>query len=1044
MKRKSAILSAAIIAALSLFALVACEEPAVDVTPPVLYASSYSDAFVGNEVTVKECKAVDDVDGQVAVFYEVYSPDGAKVAVTDGKFTLNAAGEWRVRYYATDGAGNSAEKTFSFNVTVSQSARSHPVILIGDYSKTVSVGSVYSLPEITATDAVDGAISYSLAVIDPYGKNVYPTGGEFFVEYAGTYYINIGAVNTANKTTTENVSFTATETEKSIAAMSSRPTASEYENSTLKGRFGGMRDLEYVDFSCVRKADGVYFYFDASGDEHVSSRESIEIYFDSKGKAEAPSPTTRRTSFYLNGVTVVNKGTSIGSWTIVSDLKYSERTAALLTLCEGSTLTSGDEDNGYFMEVFVPYALIGINAGESFYTSFGVVREKDQSGWDGWNFLGIYPDVNVPAKYAEFTVGGVIRNTNRLYSAGDKADGNVNDEVYSSVTAAKTTVGGLRGLEKASVTLARSSQGLHFAFDVADDRHVNNGDRIELCVHVGETAHTLYPDKDFHFWIQASGFLSVMRGNGRSYDEFLPSKEYRPQVYVGLHDNTTININTDEDNGYYGELFIPWSYFNAYSSEIVSQRTRLFVTFGLWRVSSEVSETTDWGLDPNKDWDGWNAVSFPRGFCDPLYPDTYAAFLANGNLVSQDDVIDVLHDPVDSSVDGILDEEYWYLDQTAVLSLDEYPDRDRADALIFRDQTGLRLAVKAYAKNVTKKDVVMLYINTKDTSYVIGSEYLDDKYEVRGQYANEGDFMFRLELDRSVQVFEGLYKDWAKEITDLSSLSVEINTAAVGCSYVIEAFIPYTFLSTGGHNVTRNDILGFSFRLAGENERGSVVWNNYHFGGVYCDSESPASYARVDGLGNVFAALDNSGDYRVDGKFDEAVYSSPCAEIACGDGTANIFRSDKGLHVKYVFGSADEMALTLSTVDHGLDAPYVYDYRITLKRDGTLGFSYGNTHGYYEQDIYIPYSSPRAVMTKENGKVVAELFVSYDYLSRYNTTGRYTEKGYMQITSQSALRFAFDATFGEEIQKTFTYNGEVITADSYAPDTYATLTAKEN
>ena len=69
--------------------------------------------------------------------------------------------------------------------------------------------------------------------------------------------------------------------------------------------------------------------------------------------------------------------------------------------------------------------------------------------------------------------------------------------------------------------------------------------------------------------------------------------------------------------------------------------------------------------------------------------------------------------------------------------------------------------------------------------------------------------------------------------------------------------------------MTKDDVLGFTVRLAGENSRGSVVWNNYHHAGIYCDSESPASYVRVDKDGNVYAALDNSDTYRVDGQFDE-------------------------------------------------------------------------------------------------------------------------------------------------------------------------------
>ena len=45
---------------------------------------------------------------------------------------------------------------------------------------------------------------------------------------------------------------------------------------------------------------------------------------------------------------------------------------------------------------------------------------------------------------------------------------------------------------------------------------------------------------------------------------------------------------------------------------------------------------------------------------------------------------------------------------------------------------------------------------------------------------------------------------------------------------------------------------------------------------------------------------------------------------------------------------------------------------------------------------------------EENGKIYGELFISYDFLSRYNTTGNYTEKGYMQIVESDLLRFSMD------------------------------------
>ena len=143
----------------------------------------------------------------------------------------------------------------------------------------------------------------------------------------------------------------------------------------------------------------------------------------------------------------------------------------------------------------------------------------------------------------------------------------------------------------------------------------------------------------------------------------------------------------------------------------------------------------------------------------------------------------------------------------------------------------------------------------------------------------------------------------------------------------------------------------------------------------------------------------------------------------------------------YTFAAGAESArLVLSTVDHKLGAPYVYDYQIIAHRDGTLEFSWGNSHGFYDPSLYIPYSAPRLIVREEGETVYGELFVSYDYFSRYNTSGNYTEKGYMQITSDSTLRFAFDAVIGGGNVTQFRYNGQAVTdVSASAPGTYRTL-----
>ncbi len=1016
-----------------------------DVTPPVLYVGAYTQATVGEDVEIRTCKAVDDFDKNVSVKVTVYAPDDSVVKVENGKFKVEVAGEYKVVYEAMDKAGNKAKKTCVVTVVENTATRPSPTIALGEYIENNLVGEYFVMPEITVNDSVESGLKPLIKVYSPLGTYETIENGKLFLEYSGVYKIEISATNNAGKKAEKKFEILSKNRVKTLEGLDADLGKEEYVSSAVYGTFGGMRSLESVNFYSYKGENGVYFIFDSQEDKQVSGDEYIEVYFDTLGESEYPSSTTtKKVRFYVDGrIEYAEGGDAVNRWNDrnFDNLKYSLKPVSVIKLNDGTTIEAGNkDDNGYVMEAFVPYEFIGTTQSNDFYFTLGLKREGDYS-WDGWNGIGIFPDPEIPAKYATFTADGSLKNDNRLYLPNGNVNGIKDNEEYLSQSAFTTKVGGLRSLESADITIARGLNGLYVYFDCADDKNVNNGDRVEICLHVGSTAHTLVPTKDFHFWIQASGYMQVMTGNGRSYNELIPLKKYRPEVKVNLHDGTTINKNDDIDNGYYGELYIPYSFFRYYSVDMqVSQRTRFYLTFGMWRATEYIGAHTEWGTDPAKDWDGWNSVTFSSGFCDPLYPDTYAAYLYNGNVVPQDELIDEMPEPTDSSVDAVLDEAYWSGNKTATLALEEYTDRDRADALIYRDEKGLRLAFVGYAKQLTKKDVIMFYINTYDQSFKIGSDYLDDYYTVRGQYAGEGDLLFRIELDRSLKVQRGKYKDWADTVDDLSSISMQVSTDCIGCSYIVEMFVPYEFLSTSTHTVKKDDILGFAFRLAGENERGSVVWNNYRFGGVYCDSESPASYVRMDADGNLYAALDNSGDYKVDGIFDEELYQGEKATLNIDDTTAYVYRSEKGLHLKYEFGSGVEtIGFTVSTVEHKLGAPYVYDYKINLKNDGTLTFSYGNSHDFYEPNIYVPYSAPRAIVRADNGKTVAELFISYDYLSRYNTTGNYTPKGYMQITKDDDLRFAFETSKNGDTQKDFIYNSKAVSADALNPDTYLLL-----
>jgi surface protein len=114
----------------------------------------------------------------------------ATVTVTvTGSVDTSAVGDYTLRYNASDAAGNTAtEVTRTVHVT-DQTA---PVItLTGDAEMTVALGSTFSDPGSSATDAVDGSVSVS-------------TSGSVDTSTVGTYTLTYSATDTAGNTAEAN------------------------------------------------------------------------------------------------------------------------------------------------------------------------------------------------------------------------------------------------------------------------------------------------------------------------------------------------------------------------------------------------------------------------------------------------------------------------------------------------------------------------------------------------------------------------------------------------------------------------------------------------------------------------------------------------------------------------------------------------------------------------------------------------------------------------------------------------------------------------
>ncbi len=1012
-----------------LIGLTACGK---DKTPPTITVFEQPNGYLNEVYTIKLPTATDDKDGTLSVNVTVHAPSGKEVGVADGKFTPREEGEYRITFTAQDKAGNLAKRETTFTVT--ERLADAPVITVGDFALTAKQGDIYELPEVSAYDK-SGSLDIVTMVFAPNEEQVSVTGGAFFVDYVGEYSVSFYATGVSGETVRKRIFFTASASEKVMAGVDGVLDEEFYVNapSTV---LGGMRGLESIAVKIARVQTGVYFGFDASEDKQVGSEERIELYFDSVGTGSTTSSTSSRMDLTLDGVLNLMKcNDKSSSWEdlSVNTLAYSSIPVGTVKLNSGTTLESGNtNDNGYTAEIFVPYSFIGINDGDSFYLTMGCKREGDISGWDGWNEFAVFPAPETPFKWVEIKANGLIFSDNRLYH-GDKVDGVITDAKYTEEGVASTTVGGLRNLEGMKVKIARDKTGLYLAFDVSGDLKVNDHDRIEVYFNVGENKNVSNESHNLSVWAQSNGAMQVRRGNNGGWEEIIPY-DALPQVATSYGEKTTPNFNDDEDDGYFVELYIPYSLFNKYTVETgVNENTRFGLTFGLWRASEAFNTTTDWSTDPNKDWDGW---SFGE-FCDPIYPETYAILLSDGRIVTAKEIVNQVGEPTDRSVDAVLSEAYWQ--EGAVLDIPKTDELDGVKTIVYRDAQGLRFAFIGNVKKITSRDVIVLYVSTKDSSHKIGGD-LNDEYTVNGRYANIYDYSFRIWLDKSITIYRGQYKDWADEITDYSKISLQIEKNPSENSWIGEMFIPYSFFTApDGFVPTADDTLGLSVRLGGENDRGSFLWNNYHYAGIYCDSESPASYVRIDKDNKLFAATSNNGGYRIDGVFDEAIYSQKSAELIFNGATASLYRGESGIHAKIDFATAQKVSFVISTFDHNLGAPYVYDYQVTVGKDGSVSASFGNSHGFYEPSLYVSYCAPRVIV---NGNV-AELFIPYEYLSRYNVGDSYAQKGWMEITNTIALKVAAAQFEGNNWTSAITYNGNAVTFDLQDPASYLALATKE-
>lgn len=209
----------------------------------------------------------------------------------------------------------------------------------------------------------------------------------------------------------------------------------QYQSASDILTFGS---LNQASVKIYRGQKGLFCFFKVSdpdietignnnGDD-VTHGDSIEIYFDFKNDGSSkPQSDDIQLNIGAHGKTRIFVGSSgqWGNWNGLIDYDV---------FLDGSLNDNSDIDNGYQVELTIPYAQVGIDRNSDFGISLGCVARGKESThdtlaytWGGLTFDGSFIDPQNPSSY-------VVLSGNKFYSRGNvpigdiSLDGNIYDQ----------------------------------------------------------------------------------------------------------------------------------------------------------------------------------------------------------------------------------------------------------------------------------------------------------------------------------------------------------------------------------------------------------------------------------------------------------------------------------------------------------------------------------------------------------------------------------------------------------------------------------------
>lgn len=348
-------------------------------------------------------------------------------------------------------------------------------------------------------------------------------------------------------------------------------------------------------------AEGIYFGAvvedaDLSGNSSkVTSNSSLELYLDSTGNGANDIDNTN-ISFYfdVNGNSITRMGMvsddgGAGYWTEVSLDSYivSSGTENLGKIRNAvtvqGTLDDSKKDQGYVMEIFIPYFLIGgmpdtdyglgvqtINCQKSI--RVGASGNPGLSSKNPSSYYKFYRDTNT------------IEPRRKVNLAKSLVDGKADDAIWTGRTSYTY------GKDVVAVSNYYADEGAYFFFEVTDDKVCagdgkNWNDTVIIFLDTKGNGGEKPQTDDAQIVADVKGNVKFYRGNGTEW------KNTASDIFTGIQIlNGSLNNAAD---GYHLEVFIPWK-----DLSLTTAPASMKVNFSCWdwdgAFNAEGEKVTKW------------------------------------------------------------------------------------------------------------------------------------------------------------------------------------------------------------------------------------------------------------------------------------------------------------------------------------------------------------------------------------------------------------------------------------------------------------------